>query len=94
MSRLSQTACARCTTLSTTPSFRIRTLSLSVSAMPPQQEIEDLPHPILVEYTPQAYVESDLDMFFRNFSPSQVGQRPVLNSIDGGERLCSHMPPM
>ena len=47
-------------------------------------EIEDLPHPILVEYTPQAYVASDLDMFFGNFSPSQVGQRPVLNSIDGG----------
>ena len=23
-------------------------------------------------------------MFFRNFSPSQVGQRPIFNSIDGG----------
>ncbi|KZT64886.1 subtilisin-like protein [Daedalea quercina L-15889] len=38
----------------------------------------------IVEYTPQAYVASDLDMFFSNFSPSQVGQRPVLYSIDGG----------
>ncbi|EPS94928.1 hypothetical protein FOMPIDRAFT_1025983 [Fomitopsis schrenkii] len=38
----------------------------------------------IVEYTPQAYVASDLDLFFTNFSSSQVGQRPVLNSIDGG----------
>ncbi|KAH9924575.1 subtilisin-like protein [Fomitopsis serialis] len=38
----------------------------------------------IVEYTPQAYNASDLDMFFGNFSPSQVGQRPVFNSIDGG----------
>ncbi|KZT01332.1 subtilisin-like protein [Laetiporus sulphureus 93-53] len=38
----------------------------------------------IVEYTPQAYVPSDLDMFFANFSPSQVGERPVLFSIDGG----------
>lgn len=37
-----------------------------------------------VEYTPQAYVATDLDMFFANFSPTQVGERPVLNSIDGG----------
>lgn len=39
---------------------------------------------ITVEYTPQAYVASDLDMFFKNFSQSQVGERPVLVSIDGG----------
>ncbi|KAH9933251.1 subtilisin-like protein [Epithele typhae] len=38
----------------------------------------------IVEYTPQAYVPSDLDMFFTNFSKSQVGQRPVMDSIDGG----------
>ncbi|PCH35493.1 subtilisin-like protein [Wolfiporia cocos MD-104 SS10] len=38
----------------------------------------------IVEYTPQAYVASDLDLFFSNFSPSQVGERPVLYSIDGG----------
>ncbi|KAH9978682.1 subtilisin-like protein [Lactifluus volemus] len=38
----------------------------------------------IVEFTPQAYLPSDLDMFFRNFSPSQVGQRPTLVSIDGG----------
>ncbi|TBU55600.1 subtilisin-like protein [Dichomitus squalens] len=38
----------------------------------------------IVEYTPQAYVPSDLDLFFKNFSSSQIGQRPVLNSIDGG----------
>lgn len=37
-----------------------------------------------VEYTPQAYVASDLDMFFEEFSPTQVGERPVMDSIDGG----------
>ncbi|EME50290.1 hypothetical protein DOTSEDRAFT_68978 [Dothistroma septosporum NZE10] len=38
----------------------------------------------IVEYTPQAYVPSDLDLFFNNFSTKQVGQRPTLDSIDGG----------
>ena len=38
----------------------------------------------LVEYTPQAYLQSDLDMFNRNFSQSLVGASPTLVSIDGG----------
>ena len=38
----------------------------------------------IVEYTPQAYVPSDLDMFFSNFSKRSVGERPILDSIDGG----------
>lgn len=38
----------------------------------------------IVEYTPQAYVPSDLDLFFQNFSSKQVGERPILDSIDGG----------
>lgn len=38
----------------------------------------------IVEYTPQAYLGKDLDMFFRNFSTKQVGDRPILDSIDGG----------
>lgn len=38
----------------------------------------------IVEYTPQAYVPSDLDLFFKNFSTKQVGDRPILDSIDGG----------
>ncbi|KAJ6617128.1 subtilisin-like protein [Mycena sp. CBHHK59/15] len=41
----------------------------------------------IVEYTPQAYVPADLDMFARNFSsigPSLVGARPVLSAVDGG----------
>jgi tripeptidyl-peptidase-1 len=38
----------------------------------------------IVEYTPQAYVPSDLDLFFQNFSTKQVGDRPILDSIDGG----------
>lgn len=38
----------------------------------------------IVEYSPQAYVPSDLDLFFKNFSTQQVGARPKLDSIDGG----------
>lgn len=38
----------------------------------------------IVECTPQAYLPSDLDMFFRKFSLSQVGDRPIFDSIDGG----------
>ena len=38
----------------------------------------------IVEYTPQAYLEKDLDLFFSNFSKAQVGDRPTLDSIDGG----------
>jgi len=38
----------------------------------------------IVEYTPQAYLPSDLDKFFGNFSPPLVGQRPIFDSIDGG----------
>lgn len=38
----------------------------------------------IVELTPQAFLAGDLDVFFSNFSPSQVGQRPTLISIDGG----------
>lgn len=37
-----------------------------------------------VEYTPEAYLDQDMDWFFGNYSPSQVGQRPALVSIDGG----------
>ncbi|GBE84917.1 subtilisin-like protein [Sparassis latifolia] len=38
----------------------------------------------IVEYTPNVYVPSDLDEFFDEFSVSQVGERPILYSIDGG----------
>ncbi|KAI8972408.1 subtilisin-like protein [Trametes punicea] len=38
----------------------------------------------VVEYTPQSHNESDLDVFFANFSRSQIGERPKLVSIDGG----------
>lgn len=38
----------------------------------------------IVEYTPQSYLPGDLDKFFTNFSSKQIGQRPTLESIDGG----------
>ncbi|TIA00780.1 subtilisin-like protein [Aureobasidium pullulans] len=37
----------------------------------------------IVEYTPQAYVPSDLDLFFANFSEKQVGDRPITDLVDG-----------
>ncbi|KAF8964250.1 subtilisin-like protein [Flammula alnicola] len=37
----------------------------------------------IVEFTPQAYLPGDLDLFFRNFSPSMVGVRPISVLIDG-----------
>lgn len=38
----------------------------------------------IVEYTPQAYNGSDLDLFFGKYSPSQVGERPILQAIADG----------
>lgn len=37
----------------------------------------------VVEYTPQAFLQADMDMWFKQFSPSQVGQAPNTNLIDG-----------
>lgn len=39
-----------------------------------------------VEYSPQAYVQSDLDLFAKNFSTGLQGVSPTLVSIDGGMR--------
>jgi tripeptidyl-peptidase-1 len=38
----------------------------------------------IVEYTPQAYLQPDLDMFQSNFSEDLVGVAPHMISIDGG----------
>lgn len=38
-----------------------------------------------MEYTPQAYLQPDLDMFFGNFSPNLYGRSPFVISIDGGK---------
>ncbi|KAL9127909.1 MAG: hypothetical protein Q9217_003295 [Psora testacea] len=37
----------------------------------------------IVEYTPQAYLQSDLDLFFANFSRRQVQRTPITNLING-----------
>lgn len=41
----------------------------------------------IVEYTPQAFLASDLDLFFKNFSSGLIGSRPDFVSIDGGHTL-------
>ena len=38
----------------------------------------------IVEYSPQAYLQSDLDLFFANYSKRQVNRSPNVISIDGG----------
>lgn len=38
----------------------------------------------VVEYTPQVYLQADLELFFANFSTNQVQRTPTLASIDGG----------
>ncbi|PNP44155.1 hypothetical protein TGAMA5MH_04442 [Trichoderma gamsii] len=38
----------------------------------------------IVEYSTAGYRPEDLDLFFSTYKPEQVGQRPHLNSIDGG----------
>lgn len=38
----------------------------------------------IVSYFSDTYLQSDLDIFFGNFSPSLVGTSPILVSIDGG----------
>ena len=42
-----------------------------------------------MEYTPQAYLQSDLQMFARNYSTDLIGKEPYLVSIDGGKDLFS-----
>jgi len=37
----------------------------------------------IAEFTPQAFLAPDLDLFFRNFSPNLVGKRPISVLIDG-----------
>ncbi|PWN44753.1 subtilisin-like protein [Ceraceosorus guamensis] len=39
----------------------------------------------IVEYTPQSYIDTDLDLFFGNYSKNQVQKRPKLESISGGK---------
>ncbi|KAF9495245.1 hypothetical protein BDN71DRAFT_1506993 [Pleurotus eryngii] len=39
----------------------------------------------VVEYTPQAYLQSDIDMFHFNYSREIMGKTPNIISIDGGE---------
>lgn len=38
-----------------------------------------------VEIQEEGYTTSDLDMFFTKYAPDQVGNQPVLVSIDGGQ---------
>lgn len=37
----------------------------------------------IIEFTPQSFLAPDLDLFFTNFSTSQVGTRPIPVLIDG-----------
>lgn len=39
----------------------------------------------IVEYTPQTFIESDLQLFAKNYSQDLIGKSPNLVSIDGGD---------
>jgi tripeptidyl-peptidase-1 len=41
----------------------------------------------IVEYSPQTYIQSDLDKYFDNFSSIAKGMEPVLRGINGGVLL-------
>ena len=43
-----------------------------------------------MEYTPQAFLQPDLDLFFQNFSTTQSPSAPILVSIDGGVAQTTH----
>lgn len=51
--------------------------------IPENKEVVDGNSFGLVEFTPQAYVQTDLDIFFSNFSHGLVGERPILKPIGG-----------
>src|SRR5690606_37370170 len=38
----------------------------------------------VVEYTPQAFLEEDLDLFFGEFQPELVGEPPEVHLVAGG----------
>ena len=38
----------------------------------------------VVEYTPEAYRQDDLNLFAQRFSPDLYGVSPVMAAIDGG----------
>ncbi|KAB5560031.1 Pro-kumamolisin [Coniochaeta sp. 2T2.1] len=38
----------------------------------------------IVEYTPQAFLQADLDVFFSQFEPSLMGQSPIVQLVDNG----------
>lgn len=43
-----------------------------------------------VEYTPQAYRQSDLDLFAEEFAPDLKGKSPDVIAVDGGTILQLH----
>jgi len=50
----------------------------------PQGKAEFLNETFLLFNIFEAFLQNDLNMFFKNFSPSLVGTTPTLVSIDGG----------
>lgn len=38
----------------------------------------------IVEYTPQAFLQSDLDMYFKEFEPNLNGKSPIVTLLDNG----------
>jgi hypothetical protein len=72
------------------PPFQLLIIHMgSVSGLNAIQRHLLIIYTFLVEFTPQAFLAPDLDLFFRNFSPSLVGVRPKPVLIDGGKPVVS-----
>jgi tripeptidyl-peptidase-1 len=56
-----------------------------IPAIPPETKIHPNNTYGIVQYTPQPYLSSDLDLFFGNYPIDQVQTRPTFNSVDGGD---------
>lgn len=81
-----QFAFARSTVWCTSRRFPIKIVTESVSSTLTKISSQ-LTHRNPVEYTPQAFVQSDLDIFFGNFSGDsgfRPGATPKVVGIDGG----------
>ena len=44
----------------------------------------------IVEYTPQTYIQEDLNLFFDKFSANQKQRTPILNFVDSGSDQFTH----
>jgi hypothetical protein len=76
-------------------SLLLQTRIATVSVSDASTNVSDCAHAwfagfwFAAEYAPQAYLQSDLQMFAQNYSTDLLGKEPIVVSIDGGKHLFS-----